>query len=105
MKWLCGAAALLLAACAGPQQAEVRTVPEAGLLPFLQAHAHKSQLEGAFAPEKRVVFDTGYEAWLYHVPTAGGPAELVVLVGPDGTVRKWRQRPPATPPAPGGRES
>lgn len=55
----------------------------------------KAELLAAFGPTKAVVFDSGYEAWLYESPAGGGRnAELVLLLGPDGIVRKMRRRPP-----------
>lgn len=60
----------------------------------------KAELLAAFGDTKTVVFDSGYEAWLYEsaagAPDAGGGrhAELVLLLGPDGIVRKMRRRPP-----------
>ena len=93
MKAAC-AALLLLAACAAPRAPEVRTVPEAALAPQLQAGAPKGELERAAAPERKMVFASGYEVWLYHVPAPGGAAEVVVLIGPDGAVRKTRRREP-----------
>lgn len=93
MKYAC-AALLLLAACAAPRAPEVRTVPEAALAPHLQAGTPKAALEHAAAPERRIAFASGYEVWLYHVPAPGGAAELVVLIGPDGAVRKTRRREP-----------
>lgn len=45
-------------------------------------------------------FDSGYEVWVYRWPgadrSARGATELVILFGPDGTVRKTRIRPGAT---------
>lgn len=89
-----GAALLLLTACAAPRTPEIRTVPEAALMPHLQAGVPKAQLERAAAPERRIAFASGYEVWLYHVPAPGGAAEVVVLIGPDGAVRKTRRREP-----------
>ena len=46
-------------------------------------------------PTKAVVFDSGYEAWLYMAPAgADRYTEFVVLLGPDGVVRKTRRRDP-----------
>lgn len=55
----------------------------------------KAELLAALGPTRTVVFDSGYEAWLYVAP-AGSAAfvEFIVLVGPDGVVRKTRQRAP-----------
>jgi hypothetical protein len=58
----------------------------------------KGELLAAFGPTKNVVFDSGYEAWVYQSPAGGGRfAEFVILVDPLGVVRKTRQRPPALP--------
>ena len=55
----------------------------------------KAELLAAFGETKAVVFDSGYEAWLYESDAGGGRhAELVLLLGPDGIVRKMRRRPP-----------
>jgi hypothetical protein len=58
----------------------------------------KSELMAAFGPTKNVVFDSGYEAWVYQSPAGAGRfAEFVVLIDPQGVVAKTRQRPPALP--------
>jgi hypothetical protein len=62
----------------------------------------KAELLAAFGETRTVVFDSGYEVWLYESPggapsAAGGRhTELVLLLGPDGVVRKMRRRPPYT---------
>ena len=54
----------------------------------------RAELLAAFGPTKTVAFDSGMEAWLYTAPAAGGHTELVLLLGPDGIVKKTRKRPP-----------
>lgn len=55
----------------------------------------KAQLVATLGSTKAVVFDSGYEAWLYQSPAGGDRyTEFVVLVGPDGIVRKTRRRDP-----------
>jgi hypothetical protein len=58
----------------------------------------RAQLLAAFGPTKGVVFDSGYEAWVYQSPAGGGKfSEFVVLINPAGVVTKTRTRPPALP--------
>lgn len=53
----------------------------------------KAQLLAAFGPTKNVVFDSGYEAWVYQSPAGGGRfAEFVVLINPQGIVTRTRTR-------------
>lgn len=55
----------------------------------------KAELLAAFGPTQALVFDSGYEAWLYESAAGGGRhAELVLLLDRDGIVRKMRHRPP-----------
>jgi len=55
----------------------------------------KAELLAAFGPTKTVVFDSGYETWLYESPAAGGRhTELVLLLDRAGIVQKMRARPP-----------
>jgi hypothetical protein len=55
-------------------------------------------LLAAFGPTRHVVFDSGYEAWVYQSPAGGGRfAEFVVLINPAGIVAKTRTRPPGQP--------
>ena len=92
-------AAVLLAGCAaqgvppGTQVAAERLA--AGIVP---GRTTKAELLARFGKTKAVVFDSGYEAWLYQSPAGGGRfAEFVVLLGPDGIVAKTRQRPASLP--------
>ena len=58
----------------------------------------RAELLTTLGATKTVVFDSGYEAWLYQSPAGGGRfAEFVVLIDPSGVVAKTRQRAPAAP--------
>lgn len=53
----------------------------------------REQLLATLGKTKAVVFDSGYEAWLYQAPADGERlVEYVVLLGPDGVVKKARRR-------------
>ncbi len=55
----------------------------------------RDSVRAALGSTKSVVFDSGYQTWLYQVPRAGGkPAEFVILFDPAGVVRKTRTREP-----------
>jgi hypothetical protein len=55
----------------------------------------RAELLAAFGPTRSVVFDSGFEAWLYESMVSGGRhAELVLLLDRAGIVRKMRTRPP-----------
>ncbi len=89
-------AALLLAGCAatpappGTQVAAGRL--QQAVVPGLTT---KAQLLAAFGPTKSVVFDSGYETWVYQSPAGNGRfSEFVVLINPAGVVTKTRTRPP-----------
>jgi hypothetical protein len=58
----------------------------------------KAELLATFGATKNVVFDSGYEAWVYQSPAGGGRfSEFVVLIDPSGVVKKTRQRAAALP--------
>lgn len=65
-----------------------------------QARVHagdtKAQVLAALGPANVLAFDSGYEVWVYRWlagdRSARSATELVLLVGPDGTVRKSRVR-------------
>ena len=59
----------------------------------------REQARALADPAQRIVFDSGYEAWLYHYPAPGGSGEYVVLFGPGGVVHKTRSAVVPTPPA------
>lgn len=93
-------AAALLAGCAtgsapppGAQAAAERLATA-----VVPGRTAKADLLAAFGPTKSVVFDSGYEVWVYQSPAGGGRfAEFVILIDPQGVVAKTRQRPPALP--------
>jgi len=93
-------ASLLLAGCAttaAPPGTQVAAERLQGTV--VPGTTTKAQLLAAFGPTKSVVFDSGYEAWVYQSPAGGGRfAEFVVLIDPAGVVAKTRTRPPGQPP-------
>jgi hypothetical protein len=92
-------AALVLAGCATTAAPPGTQVPaerlQQGVVPGTTT---KAQLLAAFGPTRQVVFDSGYEAWVYQSPAGGGRfAEFVVLINPAGIVTRTRTRSPAQP--------
>lgn len=89
-------AALLLAGCAlAPRQEDVKTVPLAALTQTIVAgQTTREQARALGEPAQRIAFASGYEAWMYHFPAAGGAGEFVVLFDATGVARKIRQRDP-----------
>jgi hypothetical protein len=88
--------AVLLAGCVtnAPEPGKVVAQDRFGQL-VVPGRTTKAELLAAFGETKTVVFDSGYETWLYESDAGGGRhAELVLLLGPDGVVRKMRRRPP-----------
>ena len=90
---------LLLAGCAaspvppGTQVAEERLAST-----VVPGRTTKGELLAAFGPTRNVVFDSGYEAWVYQSPAGGGRySEFVILIDPRGVVRKTRRRAPSLP--------
>lgn len=91
--------ALLLAGCASAPAPVGTQAPAARLLQsVVPGRTTKAELLASFGATRTVVFDSGYEAWLYQSPAGAGQfSEFVILLGPDGVVRKARQRAPAPP--------
>ena len=91
--------AMLLAACASspvPPGAQVSS--ERLQQTVVPGATTKAQLLAAFGPTRSVVFDSGFETWVYQAPAGGGRfAEYVVLINPQGVVTKTRTQPPALP--------
>lgn len=86
-------AALLLAGCAATSAPPGTQVPAGRLEQVVPGVTTRAQLLAAFGPTRRVVFDSGYEAWVYQSPAGGGRfAEFVVLIDPAGIVSKTRTR-------------
>jgi hypothetical protein len=90
------ACALLLGGCAATTAPPATTVPQAAFEARVRPGATTSaELLAAYGPTRKVVFDSGYQVWLYVVPAGGERyTELVLLIGPDGVVRKMRRRLP-----------
>lgn len=89
------ACGLLLAGCAtqAPQPGTVVAADRFSQL-VVPGRTTRADLLAAFGPTKSVVFDSGYETWLYSASAAGRSEELVLLLDRDGIVRKLRRRPP-----------
>lgn len=86
----------LLSACAATPPAPATQVAAARFgEAVVPGQTTKVQLLATLGPTRNVVFASGYETWLY-VETAGADryTEFVVLLGPDGIVRKTRRRSP-----------
>ena len=89
----------LLAGCATGQ------VPPGTQVPAERLHAAvvpgattKAELLATLGKTRVVVFDSGYEAWLYQSPAGGGRfAEFVILINPQGVVTKTREGPVSAP--------
>ena len=92
-------ASLVLAGCATGQSTQGTQVAVDRLAStIVPGRTTKAELLAAFGKTTSVVFDSGFEAWLYQSPAGGGRfSEFVVLIDPAGVVAKTRQRPPVTP--------
>ncbi|MCC2958326.1 hypothetical protein LK542_22175 [Massilia sp. IC2-477] len=92
-------ALLLLAGCASsPAPPGAQVAAERLQQTVAPGTTTKAQLLAAFGPTKNVVFDSGYEAWVYQSPAGGGRfTEFVVLINPAGIVTKARTREAAQP--------
>ena len=99
MKRVAGTVMLaLLAACASGPQLEGAPVAQDRTANVVPGRTTKAELLGTLGKTRAVVFDSGYEAWLYEIPAAGGKfSEFVVLIDPRGIVKKTRRRAPALP--------
>lgn len=87
---------LLLGACASaPPPPGTVITPARFAQAVVAGVTTKAELTARLGSTRTVAFDSGYEAWLYLSPAgAGRYSEFVVLVGPDGVVRKTRRRDP-----------
>jgi hypothetical protein len=90
------ACALLLCGCASTEAPPATPVAEAAFSTRITPGVTtREALLAGFGPTRQVSFDSGYQVWLYVAPA--GPqryTELVLLIDPDGVVRKMRRRPP-----------
>jgi hypothetical protein len=93
--FLCAA---LLAGCATGPATPGAQVPAERLASIVPGTTTRAELLATFGKTNSVVFDSGYESWLYQSPAGGGRyAEFVVLIDPAGIVVKTRRRAPTTP--------
>jgi hypothetical protein len=64
-----------------------------------EGYRSREQLRATLGAARTIRFDSGYEVWRYAYPPAvpndKESAELVILLGPDGTALKSRRREPA----------
>lgn len=94
----CIAAIALLAGCASQPPLPGTPVRQDKLSMVVPGRTTKAELLSALGKTRTVVFDSGYEAWLYEIPAgAGRYAEFVVLLDPHGVVAKTRRRAPGPP--------
>ncbi len=85
----------LLAACTTAPAPAGRHLSRELPAQVLVGQSTRASLLAQWGPTRQVVFDSGFETWLYQVPVAPGQvSEFVVLIGPDGVVRKTRLRAP-----------
>ena len=91
--------AMLLAGCAsGTATLGTQVAAERLTTSIVPGRTTKAELLASFGKTKSVVFDSGYETWLYQSPAGSGRfSEFVVLIDPAGVVVKTRQRPPSPP--------
>jgi hypothetical protein len=102
--------AALLAGCAAPGVGTIKPLGDQALsVPIVPGVTTSAQLSASFGSAAVTSFDSGYQVWVYKdqrgappllrlVPVIGLGAgliperhrELVVLIGPDGVVRKSR---------------
>ena len=91
---------LLLAGCAGalslprpegPMFRDSRLTPQAAAASIAARRSTRAEVAALLGDADRVAFDNGYEVWVYRShPVHPGEAELVLLFGPDGVVKKVR---------------
>ncbi len=88
--------ALLLAGCASaPPPPGAVVDPGRFAQAAVPGVTTKAELAAALGATRSIVFDSGYQTWLYLTPAgAGRYTEFVVLLGPDGVVKKTRRRDP-----------
>lgn len=89
----------LLAGCAtGDVPPGTQAPAERLLASVVPGTTTKAELLATFGATKTVVFDSGYETWLYQSPAGAGRfTEFVILINPQGVVAKTRKGPVSTP--------
>lgn len=83
----------LLTGCASSRVPRGSQVPAARLAAtIVPGSTTRAQLLAALGRTHALVFDSGFEVWVYQSPAAGGRfAEFVVLIDPSGMVAATRQ--------------
>lgn len=92
-------AALLLAGCAtSPAPPGTEAAAERLAATIAPGRTTKAELLAVFGSTRSVVFDSGFEVWVYQSPAGAGRfSEYVILIDPQGVVARTRQRAPAAP--------
>lgn len=89
-------AALLAGCAAAPPPPGAIVAAERLSATVVAGRTTKADLLAAFGPTRSVRFDSGYEAWVYHMPAGDGRyGEFVLLIDPTGVVSKTRTRAPS----------
>jgi len=102
----CSAAGAMLSGCAllgpstleegGPGVMRVGAASPAAAQSAIVAGSTRDQVIAVLGRANVIHFDSGWEVWVYRWPGAdrstAGAAELVVLLDPQGVVKKWRMR-------------
>lgn len=93
----------LLAGCAGlsslaqperPMFRDAALPPQAAAAALAIGRSTRADVAARLGEADRLRFDNGYEVWVYRAhPVRAGQPELVLLFGPDGVVKKVRERP------------
>lgn len=91
---------LLLAGCAGPSPLsradgpmfrDSSLAPQAAVAAIAPGRSTRAEVAALLGDADRVAFDDGREVWVYRAhPVRQGQAELVLLFGPEGVVKKLR---------------
>lgn len=68
-----------------------RLAPQAARTALVAGRSTRADVEAQLGPADRVAFDDGHQVWIYRShPVRPGQAEVVLLFGPDGLLRKLR---------------
>ena len=101
-RWQLGCAwlAALLGACASTPPAPGTLVSAAQVAAIRPGVSTRASLLASLGPTHKVVFDSGFEAWLYQLAVPGaGVDDIVVLLDARGMVTKMRRRADISRPA------
>lgn len=86
-----------------PSRTPATAVPAEARAAVTIGRSTKAEVLAALGKTATIVFDSGYEVWVYRLPEAADPqaraAEFVLLFDPAGLLAKTRIRPnpPSTP--------